>query len=479
MATISSAGIGSGLDVNSIITQLMAIEKRPLTTLQAKGSTIQSTVSEYGKIKSAVSTLRDLAAKLASQTTWAQTTASSSGTAVSAVTNGSAQGTYSVEVQSLASVQTLATGTAASATALAGAGNLHIELGTWGAGQTSFTANPSATAVDITVTATDTLSDVRDKVNSSGAGVTALIMTDANGSRLLLRSNTSGAASAFRTTVTDADGVNNDASGLSRLAFDPSAGVSVMTQNQVAANAAATINGLTVSSATNTLANIIDGLTLNLSAQTTGPVTVNVVADTASLKKTITDFAAAYTAVNALIGGDTKYDPTTRTGGILQGDSSAVGLQRALRTLAGSASSASSVFGHLSDVGLQIQGDGSLTVNSTQLDSALGNLAETRKLFAASSLTDPTLDGFAKRFRVAADAMLAIDGVLTTRTDGLGQQLQRNQTDQNNMQNRLTGIEARLRAQYTALDATMARLTSKSAYITQQIAAWSGNSSSK
>jgi flagellar hook-associated protein 2 len=320
---------------------------------------------------------------------------------------------------------------------------------------------------------------VRDKINSSGAGVTALIMTDANGSRLLLRSNTTGAASAFRTTVTDGDGVNNDASGLSQLAFDPSAGVSVMTQNQTAANAAATINGLAVSSATNTLANIVDGLTLNLSAQTTGPVTVNVVADTASLKKTITDFAAAYTAVNALIAGDTKYDPTTQTGGILQGDSSASGLQRSLRTLLGSASSASSVYSHLSDVGLQIQGDGSLTVNSTQLDSALGNLAETKKLFANSSATDPTLDGFAKRFRVATDAMLAIDGVLTTRTDSLGQRLQRNQTDQDNLQTRLTGIEARLRAQYTALDATMAQLTSQSAYITQQIASWTANSSSK
>ena len=479
MTTVSSAGIGSGLDVNSIITQLMAIEKQPLTTLQTKESTIQSTVSEYGKIKSDVSTLNDLATKLASQTTWAQTTASSSSTAVSASTNGSAAGTYSVEVHTLASVQTLATGVAASSTALAGAGNLHIELGTWGAGQTSFTASPTATAVDITVNATDTLADVRDKVNASGAGVTALIMTDANGSRLLLRSNATGAANAFRTTVTDADGVNNDATGLSQLAFDPSAGVSVMSQNQVAANAAATVNGLAVSSASNTLSNIVDGLTLNLSAQTTAPVTVNIVPDTATLKKTITDFAAAYSALNTLIAGDTKYDATTKTGGVLQGDSSASGLQRTLRTLLGSASSASSMYGHLSDMGLQLQGDGSLTVNSTQLDSALGNLAEVKKAFANSNPADPTQDGFAKRFRVATDNMLGIDGVLTTRTDGLGQQLKRNQDAQDSLQTRLDATEARLRAQYTALDKTMAQLTSQSTYITQQIAAWTANSSSK
>src|SRR5438270_12056385 len=98
MATISSPGIGSGLDVNSIVTQLMAIEKQPLTALQTKATTIQSTVSEYGKIKSAISTLRDLAAKLASASTWSQTVTNSSSTAVSASSNNSTAGTYSLEV---------------------------------------------------------------------------------------------------------------------------------------------------------------------------------------------------------------------------------------------------------------------------------------------------------------------------------------------------------------------------------------------
>src|SRR6476469_1906434 len=101
IGTISSAGIGSGLDVNSIVTQLMAIEQQPLTALQTKATTIQSTVSEYGKIKSAVSTLRDLAAKLAGTSTWGQTTTNSSSTAVSAASNNSSAGSYTVEVQAL------------------------------------------------------------------------------------------------------------------------------------------------------------------------------------------------------------------------------------------------------------------------------------------------------------------------------------------------------------------------------------------
>ena len=106
MATISSAGIGSGLDVNSIVSQLMAIERQPLTALETKATAIQSTVSEYGKIKSAVSTLRDLASKLASTTTWGQTVTNSSSTAVSATTNNAAAGSYTVEVQALASFVT-------------------------------------------------------------------------------------------------------------------------------------------------------------------------------------------------------------------------------------------------------------------------------------------------------------------------------------------------------------------------------------
>ena len=477
MATISSAGIGSGLDVNSIITQLMAIEQQPLKALQTKATTIQSTVSEYGKIKSAISTMRDLASKLASTATWAQTTSNSSSSAVAAASNGSAAGTYSVEVTKLASVQTLATGVQPAGSTL-GSGTLRIELGTWGTGQTSFSAKAGATAVDVAVAATDTLADIRDKINAAGAGVTALVMTDSSGSRLLIRSNTSGAENAFRTTVTDGDGGNADAVGLSMLAFDPSAGAAVMTQSQTAADAAALVNGLPVTSTSNTLTNIVDGLTLTLNAETTltGPVTVNVVTDAEALKKTLTDFAAAYSAVVKLIAADTKYDPVAKKGAILQGDSAATGMQRQLRTLAGSASAASAVFGHLSDIGLELQADGSMTVNGTKLGAALANVAELKKMFTSSSLTDPSLDGFGKRFRAIADSMIGIDGAITTRTEGLGQQLQRNQKDQDALELRLEAIEKRYRAQYTALDTAMAQLSTQSAYITQQIAAWSANS---
>ena len=480
MATINSAGIGSGLDVNSIVTQLMAIERQPLNALQSRQTSIQSTVSEYGKVKSAVSTLRDLAVKLAGSSAWAQTVSTTSNSdAVTATTNGSAPFNYRIEVLALAGAQTLASSVFASTEATPGAGTMHIELGRWGAGQTSFTPKAGAGAVDISVAATDTLGNVRDKINAAGAGVTALIMTDAGGSRLLLRSNSTGAESAFRSTVTDADGSNANASGLSALAFDPSAGAAVMAQTQAAANASATINGLAVSSPTNTLANVVDGLTLNFSALTTAAVNVDVVPDKDALKKTLTEFADAYSAISKLIATDTKYDPVSKRGGILQGDGAVTALQRELRNLVSATSGASTVFGHLSDAGLQLQGDGSMTVNAGKLDSALANLTELKKAFSNSNVLDATKDGFAKRFRVATDTMLAGDGSLTTRTDGLGQQLQRNQKDQDTLTLRLAGIEKRMRAQYTALDTTMARLNGTSSYVTQMIAANNASNSSR
>lgn len=461
MAGISSAGIGSGLDVNSIVTQLMAIERQPLKALQTKQTTIQTTVSEYGKVKSAISTLRDAASKLASSSLWGQTVSTSSNAAaVTATTNGSLAGNYSVAVQSLASAQTVATGVYPTTTTTPGSGVLRIDLGAWGAGQTSFTGKSPAVSADITVAATDTLSDVRDKINAAGIGVTALIMTDASGSRLLMRSSTTGAANGFRT------------SGIAGLDYDPSAGAAGMTQTQAAADAKATVNGLPVTSTTNNFVNIVDGLSLTLNAVTTAPVNVDISADKDNIKKALTAFADAYTAVTKLITADTKFDPVTKKGGPLLADSAVSAIQTQLRSLVGATSGASTVFTRLSDVGLQLQTDGSMTVNATKLDSALVNLPELKKAFSNSDVLAPANDGFGKKFRVLNDTYLSADGSLASRTDGLSTQLTRNQKSQDDLNVRLAGIEKRMRAQYNALDARMAQITSSSSLVSQQIAAY-------
>lgn len=462
-SSLSSLGVGSGLDVNSIITGLMAIEKKPLTNLQSAEKTINTQISEVGKIKSALSKFRDLAAKLAGTDFWKQTTGTSGSSAVAVTTDGNATpGSYSVQVSSLASAQAIATSTYASSSALVGAGTLSIETGTWGANQASFTSGGAATA--ITIAADDTLASVRDKINASGAAVSASILTDATGARLVIRSKDTGAANAFRTSVS--------AGGPTALAYDPSSGVTNATRSQTAANAAATINGIPVSSASNSLVNVLDGVTLTLKDLTTSAATVTVASDTESMKKTLQDFAAAYSELAKLIATDTRYDATSKTSGPLQGDGAVVGLQSRLRAMLGATSGASSAYARLSDAGFEMQRDGSLSVNTTKLDKALANLPELKKLMSNSSTTDPSLDGFGKRLRVFASDVLGAEGTLTARSDGLAEKLKRNQASQDSMQQRLDQIQKRLEAQYSALDTQMGKLNSLSTYVTQQVAAW-------
>ena len=460
MTTISSPGIGSGLDVNSIISQLLAIERQPIVALQSKATQIQARISEYGKLQSLTSAFRDAASALTKNETWGQTVGTSSNAAAVAITvqSGAAVGNYSLQVQALATAQSLASGVFASTNEAPGAGTLHIELGSWGPGQTTFTPKSGAAAVDITIEATDTLAQVRDKINAANAGVTVTVLNDGSGARLLMRSSATGTESAFRT------------SGMSAFAFDPSSGPGAMTQTQAAGNAAATIDGLAITSQSNTLANLVDGITLTLGQVTTAPVELAVTQDNDALKKAVQTFADAYNALATLIAGQVKYDAGSKTAGPLQGDSSAVGIQRQLRAMMGASSGASSVFGRLSDIGLEMQANGSVKVNAGKLDAALANLPEMKKFFANSDIAVPGNNGIARQFYTLTDAMLGVDGTLTTRTDSLQQGIERNEADQERLEQRVEQVEKRLRAQYTALDTTLGRLSGISSYVSQQMA---------
>lgn len=453
MATISSPGIGSGLDVKSIITQLMALERQPLKQLETAETKIQSQISEVGKIKSALSKFRDLSAKLASTDFWKTTTGTSSSSAVSITTSSTASpAQFEVSVGTLAKAQTIAAPAVASSTATLGSGTLTIQRAGGG--------DP----FNVTIEATDTLAGIRDKINAAGAGITASILNDASGARLVMRANATGTDNAFTTTVSG--------TGLGGLAFDHVSQTGGATPAQPATNATATINNLPVTSQSNTLTDVLDGVTLTLNAETAAPVTVDVKPDNDALKKALTDFAAAYTDLAKLIAAGTKYDAATKKAGPLQGDSAIVGLQTQLRAMVGASSGASIAFARLSDVGLEMQQDGSLTVNSTKLDKALANLPQIRALFSNSSLTDPSLDGFGKRFRVVASNILGVDGSLTSRTDGLSEKLKRNQKQQDRMEERLAQTQKRLEKQYSALDTQLGKLNGLSSYVTQQVAIW-------
>lgn len=474
MASISSPGIGSGLDVNSIVTQLVAIERQPIAQLQQQASSVQSKLSVYGQIQSKLSALRDAAAALTQAGTWGQTLGSSADPAAVGVTTGptTRAGSYNVMVTALAAAQSNATATVppyASADALLGEGTLQIQLGTWNGA--SFTASGNAASVTIGPGA-QTLAQVRDVINAANAGVTASVLSDASGARLVLRSTATGASNGFRIGVTDADGTHGDASGLSALAYDPQAGVSTMTLAQGAANAQASIDNLPVNSASNTLAGVIDGITLTLSRVTTAPVQVSATSDQESIRQKIDAFVSAYNDVNSLLAEQTKYDAATRTAGLLQGDSAAVGLRAQLRNMLGATSGGSAAFSRLSDIGFDVQANGSISLNATKLSNGLSNLAEIARLFSNSDPLVPANDGIATQLRRLTERMLAFDGTVQSRTEGLQNRLELNRDRQERLESRVARTEARLRAQYAALDTQMNQLTGLGNFVQQQITNW-------
>jgi flagellar hook-associated protein 2 len=471
IATITSLGVGSGLDLNTIVDKLTALERQPLNQLKKTAADLQTQVSSYGKMQSLFSTLQSSSNALTNASLWTRSLAtSSSDSAVGVVGgNGAAAGQYAVQVEQLAQSQTLASGTVyTSATALVGSGTLTLELGAYDAATSSFVPKDGATAVDISVSATDTLQTLRDKINASGAGVTASLVTDTSGVRLALRSSNSGAENGFRVGATE-----TDSGGLGRLAYDPGAGTPAATDMQLklaGSNARATINGIELESASNTIAGAVEGLTLNLRQVTTDPVNVAVSKDTESVAKAIKTFAEAYNSLASYIAEQTKYDATSKSGGPLQGDGTANGLMGRMRAILNNPSGASSAFAHLSDVGLSITRNGNLNVDDAKLASATDNLVELKKAFANSDPLTPANEGFARRYAALATSVLGVDGTVTTRSDGLRKLINKNSDDQTKVNDRADRFQARLVAQYQAMDASVAKLNSLQSYVTQQIA---------
>lgn len=471
MATISSAGIGSGLDVESLVTKLVSLERTPITQLATRTDGLKTELSSFGKVQSALSTLRDAAAKLTNPTTWAGTLATSSdATAVTAsATDGAAIGNVSVEINKLAQAQTLVSSkTYTGPTATVGSGTLTIQLGTWATDDdgnvTGFTDKPNTAAVTINIPDGATLAGVRDTINAAGAGVAASIVSDANGSRLSLRSTATGASNGFSISASD---------GVADLGYDPRVGVSSMLQTLPAQNARVLINNIEISSESNTLKSAIDGLNITLLKTTSVPASVAVSQDKDSIKKAITDFTTAYNAVNALLRDQTKYDSASKTAGALQGDSTAIGLQNQLRGIIGGTTSLAGSIGRLAQIGMQPGADGNITTSDSKLTSALSDLDSVKKLFAGLDNTagsNGSNDGFAQRIRSYVDGALSTDGRLTARQKGLQKQIDSNNKRSDELEDRVAATEARIRARYTALDTQMSQLNGLSNYVTQQLA---------
>lgn len=469
MASLSSTGIGSGIAVETVVSQLVALEKKPLDTLKTKATAVNSQISVYARIKSLMSTFSDAAAKLTQSATWNAKLATSSSSAVSATVTSAAQAaSYDIGVSQLARSQSVASSVVAKDSTV-GVGTLSIQLGSW-SGASSLPASPqfavgAAPAISVSVSATDTLSDIATKINQSNGGVTASVLRDASGERLLVRSSATGESTGFRIQSSD--------SSLSSLTFDPqsAAGVGMAANTvQYGQNAQATINGIAITSTTNVFTDALPGVSFTASQTTASPTLLTVSSDADTLKKNVQDFVTAYNAINDLLSTSTKYDESSKTAGALQGDGTTVGLQNALRSLMGT--SVSGTFQRLSDIGIDTQKGGKLVIDDAKLATAVKSPTALQALFAGSS----GVEGLASKVKSFATLALGSEGMLENKTSALNLKIKRNSEDQDRVNDRATRVEKQLRERYQALDTKMASLTALNAYIGQQVTAWNKSS---
>ncbi len=402
---ITSAGLGSGLDVESIITGLMNVEKRPLTNVTARKTSYESEISAYGTLKSSLSTFQSSLSALTTASKFnAQSVTSSNTAAITATANGSATvGDYAVNVSQLAKSQKLSLGGFANTSDVVGTGTLTISFGTFTPAvvspptPASFTPNAAKTDLTITIDSTNnTLAGVRDAINAQNASVSATIINDGSSNRLVITSKDTGEVNSLNITVADDDGNNLDTSGLSRLAYDPTATAGNgknLTQVQEAKNALLEIDGISIVKSSNTITDAIEGVTLNLLATTASSANLAVASNQEAVKTSITAFVDAFNKLDTTLRSLTKYDESGKASGALLGDATARSVVNQIRSVMTKAISNGNTINSLTQIGVSFQRDGKLALDSTKLSAVMASdFSSISSLFAASAkATDPLI----------------------------------------------------------------------------------------
>lgn len=464
MPTITSTGVGSGLDVNTIVTSLMTLEKRPLNLLQQQATSMQTRLSSFGTLQGQIAALGDVAKRLADAGNWNPLRVESSNSPALSATAGSkaTAGNYRLEVQQMAQAQTLASTKfpAGSATVI-GTGTLTLEVGKMGTDE--FEHRSGTKPVSITIgPGQQTLAGISNAINAAKAGVTASVVTDANGNAQLLLRGAEGLDGTVRLTAQPAADSDPAAPGLSALAWDPLAGGGAYTELKAASNAEFTIDGLPLTSNSNSPDKVLPGLTLQFRQVTTAPVDLTVAVETADVRKNIDDFVSAYNTLVKQLAKLTQADPSGTSRGALQGDSATLALGGALRGLLQGAVSGVAGVNGLNAAGIELQRDGTLKAADKRLKPLLEDPAQLAQLFTQKQTDgDANTRGFAVRFEQWARRLTRDDGAIASRIEGLNDSKRANQKRQDVMSDRLQRTESKLRAQYQRLDGEMSRLNAE------------------
>jgi flagellar hook-associated protein 2 len=360
--SISVGGLVSGLDINSMISQLLEVQNRPITMLQQQEAAYQVELTAYGSLKGELSNLKSALEGLddvSDMTVFKASVGDADFVSVSAGQDA-AQGSFNLTVTQMADVHKL-TSSAFTAAEAVGEGTLHVQVGEGG-------------VVDIEVSATDTIGDVAQAINDSDAGVHAGVIFDGADYFLALTGQATGVDSVINITATDSDANHTDASGLSRLVFDM--GVTEnLTNTQDAADAIITVDGVAdIHRSTNIIDDVIQGVTITIASAPDAPdnqagLTVN--RDTAATVAKIDAFVEAYNKLVDFFGTYQQYDANSETAGILQGDATTNGIRNRLNRAITATVAGAEGFSRLVDLGISLDSDGKLETDSATLTAAL------------------------------------------------------------------------------------------------------------
>ena len=438
---ISSPGIGSNIDVNSLVNQLLTLERRPLDALNKRKSFFNAELSAYGKISSNLSAFQSAISALKTTDSFKlfSTTAADTTLLTASSDSTASAGQHSLTITTLAQAQKLDSAAFADTT-----------ITTLGLGSLTFSNGVSSFAVTIDAT-NNTLSGIVNAVNSgsSNFGVSASIVNDGTGNRLLFSPNSTGTANALTVALVDTGDLNNlDNFGLSRLSYVT--GGFNLTQRQTAANASFSVNGLAITKASNTVTDVIQGVTLNL--KKTGTTTLDVAVDTQGISDKVTTVVTAYNK----LANDLK--DLRKKGGTLEADNTLLTIQSQLiGVLNTPATITGNAYSYLAEVGLALQSDGTLSLDATKFKSALSS-----SFNSVVNLFTNTTQGYAQRLYTETISLLQTDGVVDAKNKGINSSLSSLDLRVNQMEARLVSTERRLRRQFSSLDALLGTLSASS-----------------
>ncbi|MCQ4287223.1 flagellar filament capping protein FliD [Pseudomonas stutzeri] len=457
-------GIGSGIDIDSIVKSMVTAERAPkeaqLASLEKKTTT---QITAVGALKSAISDFQTALSALNKPELFQARSATSSKSDLVGITasKSAGAGSYQVEVKALATsskVALAAITNTADVPARFASGSLEISLGVPG-------TPPTKESFSITVDeSNNSLAGMRDAINAAGKemGVSATIVTDKDGSRLLLSSNKTGAGRDISVAVPSA-APGNGLISLSTLAFDGT-GTSSGPGARVLASAQSAqlfVDGLEVISETNKVESAIEGVTLDLMAETAEnePLTISVAEDKEGVKTQIQSFVDSYNKLIGVINAQTKVisagDGNAPVTGALVGDATARALLNTIRSELVNMQGDGALRA-LTDIGITTQKDGTLAIDSGRLDKAMAdNFSELPGLFAGDK-------GLASRLNEKLKPYTQTGGILEQRNKAMEETRSDIKTQREGLDRRIISLQERLYKQFNAMDLLVGQLSNTS-----------------